>query len=182
MSKSPASLSIIHCPPSVTSMMPEQHYEHTQSGPSNQIECRGARLGLRSSKWSSPGLESPWRSVDPPWRGGGTQSSCNHGGSRLSPSLSALPRVWPLAWFTTAPASKAIGSTGTAQASVYEPGRVDVLRSRVWSQNKGTAVVYAPPMPYHCAPAPAETTRDNTSQRHSPTPPRGTRQVPHSAC
>ncbi|ALL00802.1 NADH dehydrogenase, FAD-containing subunit [Pyrodictium delaneyi] len=42
-------------------------------------------------------------------------------------------------------------------ASVYEPGRVDVLRSRVWSQNQGTVVVYAPPMPYRCAPAPAET-------------------------
>ena len=42
-------------------------------------------------------------------------------------------------------------------ASVYEPGRVDVLRRRIWSHNKGTVVVYAPPMPYRCAPAPAET-------------------------
>lgn len=42
-------------------------------------------------------------------------------------------------------------------ASVYEPGRVDILRKRIWSQNKGTVIVYAPPMPYRCAPAPAET-------------------------
>ncbi|MCE4625547.1 MAG: NAD(P)/FAD-dependent oxidoreductase [Desulfurococcales archaeon] len=43
-------------------------------------------------------------------------------------------------------------------ANVYEPGRVDVLKKRVWSINEGTVVVYAPKMPYRCAPAPSETT------------------------
>ncbi|KSW12543.1 pyridine nucleotide-disulfide oxidoreductase [Pyrodictium occultum] len=42
-------------------------------------------------------------------------------------------------------------------ANVYEPGRVDVLKHRVWTATKGTVVVYAPPMPYRCAPAPTET-------------------------
>jgi len=43
-------------------------------------------------------------------------------------------------------------------ANVYEIGRVDVLKRRLWSISKGTVVVYAPPMPYRCAPAPSETT------------------------
>jgi len=43
-------------------------------------------------------------------------------------------------------------------ATVYEPGRVDVLKKRLWSITEGTVVVYAPPMPYRCAPAPSETT------------------------
>ncbi len=42
-------------------------------------------------------------------------------------------------------------------ANVYEPGRVDVLRYRVWTETRGTVVVYAPRQPYRCAPAPAET-------------------------
>jgi sulfide:quinone oxidoreductase len=42
-------------------------------------------------------------------------------------------------------------------ANVYEPGSVDVLRERVWTESKGTVVVYAPRQPYRCAPAPAET-------------------------
>jgi len=42
-------------------------------------------------------------------------------------------------------------------ANVYEPGRVDVLRQRLWSITEGTIVVYAPKAPYRCAPAPAET-------------------------
>ncbi len=41
--------------------------------------------------------------------------------------------------------------------TVYEPGRVDVLKRRVWSETKGAVVVYAPKQPYRCAPAPAET-------------------------
>ena len=41
--------------------------------------------------------------------------------------------------------------------TVYEPGRVDVLKRKLWSQEKGVAVVYAPKAPYRCAPAPAET-------------------------
>jgi len=32
------------------------------------------------------------------------------------------------------------------------------LKKRLWSQEKGTVIVYAPPMPYRCAPAPSETT------------------------
>ena len=43
-------------------------------------------------------------------------------------------------------------------ANVYEPGRVDVLAERVWTVKEGAVVVYAPPMPYRCAPAPSETT------------------------
>lgn len=42
-------------------------------------------------------------------------------------------------------------------ANVYEPGRVDVLKHWVWSITRGTIIVYAPPMPYRCAPAPSET-------------------------
>jgi len=42
-------------------------------------------------------------------------------------------------------------------ANVYEPGRVDVLKQRIWTAEKGTVVVYAPKQPYRCAPAPAET-------------------------
>ena len=43
-------------------------------------------------------------------------------------------------------------------ANVYEPGRVNTLKKWVWTASEGTAVVYAPPMPYRCAPAPSETT------------------------
>ncbi len=42
-------------------------------------------------------------------------------------------------------------------ANVYEPGRVDVLKKRIWEVKEGTVVVYAPKMPYRCAPAPSET-------------------------
>ncbi|MFP3165158.1 MAG: FAD/NAD(P)-binding oxidoreductase [Acidianus sp.] len=42
--------------------------------------------------------------------------------------------------------------------TVYDPGRVNVLKERLWSQNEGTVVVYAPKAPYRCAPAPTETT------------------------
>ena len=42
-------------------------------------------------------------------------------------------------------------------ANVYEPGRIDVLRYRIWTADKGTVIVYAPKQPYRCAPAPAET-------------------------
>ncbi len=42
-------------------------------------------------------------------------------------------------------------------ANAYEMGRVDVLRRRIWSITRGTVVVYAPRMPYRCAPAPSET-------------------------
>ncbi len=42
-------------------------------------------------------------------------------------------------------------------ATVYEPGRVDVLKQRIWAATKGTVIVYAPKQPYRCAPAPAET-------------------------
>lgn len=41
--------------------------------------------------------------------------------------------------------------------NVYEPNRLTLLRQRVWSENRGTVVVYAPPAPYRCAPAPTET-------------------------
>ncbi len=42
--------------------------------------------------------------------------------------------------------------------NVYEQGRLDALRYRLWSEKKGVIVVYAPKMPYRCAPAPSETT------------------------
>ncbi len=42
-------------------------------------------------------------------------------------------------------------------ANVYDPGRVHVLKNRVWSLNEGTVIVYAPKAPYRCAPAPTET-------------------------
>jgi sulfide:quinone oxidoreductase len=42
--------------------------------------------------------------------------------------------------------------------TVYDPGRVNVLKERLWSQNEGTVIVYAPKAPYRCAPAPTETT------------------------
>ena len=42
-------------------------------------------------------------------------------------------------------------------ANVYDPGRVHVLKNRVWSINEGTVIVYAPKAPYRCAPAPTET-------------------------
>ncbi|MFB6471076.1 MAG: FAD-dependent oxidoreductase [Vulcanisaeta sp. AZ3] len=41
--------------------------------------------------------------------------------------------------------------------TVYDPGRVHVLKSRVWSAEGGKVVVYAPKAPYRCAPAPTET-------------------------
>ena len=43
-------------------------------------------------------------------------------------------------------------------ANVYDPGRVDTLKKKIWSVNQGNVVIYAPPMPYRCAPAPSETT------------------------
>ncbi len=43
-------------------------------------------------------------------------------------------------------------------ATAYDPGRIDVLHHRVWSIKEGTVIVYAPKMPYRCAPAPSETT------------------------
>ncbi|CCC82454.1 NAD(P)/FAD-dependent oxidoreductase [Thermoproteus tenax] len=42
-------------------------------------------------------------------------------------------------------------------ANVYDPGRVHVLKNRVWSAERGRIVVYAPKAPYRCAPAPTET-------------------------
>ncbi len=42
--------------------------------------------------------------------------------------------------------------------NAYNAGSVDVLRRRVWTIKEGNVVVYAPPMPYRCAPAPSETT------------------------
>ncbi|MGC9131332.1 MAG: NAD(P)/FAD-dependent oxidoreductase [Pyrobaculum sp.] len=41
--------------------------------------------------------------------------------------------------------------------NVYDPGRVKLLRDKVWSAERGTVVVYAPKAPYRCAPAPTET-------------------------
>ena len=41
--------------------------------------------------------------------------------------------------------------------NVYEIGRINTLRERLWTSTRGTVVVYAPPMPYRCAPAPSET-------------------------
>ncbi len=41
--------------------------------------------------------------------------------------------------------------------NVYDPGRVHLLKSKVWSAERGTVVVYAPKAPYRCAPAPTET-------------------------
>jgi len=54
------------------------------------------------------------------------------------------------------------GITGYAEnrgnvANVYDPGRVSVLKNRVWNAEKGTVIVYAPKAPYRCAPAPTET-------------------------
>ncbi len=42
--------------------------------------------------------------------------------------------------------------------NVYEMGKVDVLAQKLWTETRGTVVVYAPKMPYRCAPAPSETT------------------------
>ncbi len=42
-------------------------------------------------------------------------------------------------------------------ATVYDPGRVNVLKKRLWTENSGIVVVYAPKAPYRCAPAPTET-------------------------
>ncbi|WP_240938813.1 NAD(P)/FAD-dependent oxidoreductase [Metallosphaera hakonensis] len=41
--------------------------------------------------------------------------------------------------------------------TVYDPGRVGALREKLWTQNEGTVLVYAPKAPYRCAPAPTET-------------------------
>ncbi|ARM75604.1 FAD-dependent oxidoreductase [Acidianus manzaensis] len=41
--------------------------------------------------------------------------------------------------------------------TVYDPGRVNVLKERLWTENEGTVLVYAPKAPYRCAPAPTET-------------------------
>jgi len=42
--------------------------------------------------------------------------------------------------------------------TVYDLGRVNVLKERVWTKTEGNIVVYAPKAPYRCAPAPTETT------------------------
>ncbi len=52
---------------------------------------------------------------------------------------------------------KGYSEHGWKTLSVYEPGRLDLLKARIWSEKSGSIVVYAPPMPYRCAPAPAET-------------------------
>ncbi len=41
--------------------------------------------------------------------------------------------------------------------TVYDIGRVNVLKKRIWSINSGKIIVYAPKAPYRCAPAPTET-------------------------
>ncbi|AWR94359.1 NAD(P)/FAD-dependent oxidoreductase [Acidianus brierleyi] len=41
--------------------------------------------------------------------------------------------------------------------TVYDLGRVNVLKERVWTKTEGNIVVYAPKAPYRCAPAPTET-------------------------
>ncbi|MEZ0320108.1 MAG: FAD/NAD(P)-binding oxidoreductase [Pyrobaculum sp.] len=41
--------------------------------------------------------------------------------------------------------------------NVYDPGRVHLLKSKVWGAEGGNVVVYAPKAPYRCAPAPTET-------------------------
>ena len=41
--------------------------------------------------------------------------------------------------------------------TVYDPGRVNVLKQRLWTAESGTVIVYAPKAPYRCAPAPTET-------------------------
>ncbi|EZQ10548.1 pyridine nucleotide-disulfide oxidoreductase [Candidatus Acidianus copahuensis] len=41
--------------------------------------------------------------------------------------------------------------------TVYDPGRVHVLKERIWNLNSGKVIVYAPKAPYRCAPAPTET-------------------------
>ncbi|MCH4814730.1 MAG: FAD/NAD(P)-binding oxidoreductase [Saccharolobus sp.] len=41
--------------------------------------------------------------------------------------------------------------------TVYDLGRVNVLKNRLWNENEGSIVVYAPKAPYRCAPAPTET-------------------------
>ncbi|MFP3200808.1 MAG: FAD/NAD(P)-binding oxidoreductase [Sulfolobus sp.] len=42
-------------------------------------------------------------------------------------------------------------------ATVYDPGRVNVLKNRLWTTESGTVIIYAPKAPYRCAPAPTET-------------------------
>ncbi len=42
--------------------------------------------------------------------------------------------------------------------NAYEFGRVQALKYELWRIREGAVVVYAPKMPYRCAPAPAETT------------------------
>jgi len=41
--------------------------------------------------------------------------------------------------------------------NVYDPGKVNVLKSKLWNENEGSVVIYAPKAPYRCAPAPTET-------------------------
>jgi len=41
--------------------------------------------------------------------------------------------------------------------NVYDPGRLNVLKYRLWTAKEGTIIVYAPKAPYRCAPAPTET-------------------------
>lgn len=43
-------------------------------------------------------------------------------------------------------------------SNVYELGKVHTLKNWLNTITKGRVVVYAPPMPYRCAPAPSETT------------------------
>ena len=42
--------------------------------------------------------------------------------------------------------------------NVYELGRVQAFKHELWSIREGAVLVYAPKMPYRCAPAPSETT------------------------
>lgn len=41
--------------------------------------------------------------------------------------------------------------------TVYDIGRINVLKQRIWNATTGRIVVYAPKAPYRCAPAPTET-------------------------
>jgi sulfide:quinone oxidoreductase len=42
-------------------------------------------------------------------------------------------------------------------SNVYDPGMLTELKSKLWSINQGTVLIYAPKAPYRCAPAPTET-------------------------
>ncbi|MEM0173277.1 MAG: FAD/NAD(P)-binding oxidoreductase [Sulfolobaceae archaeon] len=41
--------------------------------------------------------------------------------------------------------------------TVYDIGRVNVLKYKLWTEKEGSIIVYAPKAPYRCAPAPTET-------------------------